>query len=260
MTDVDPRPAPAVFLDRDGTLVRDFRHAADGAAFELLPGVPEALGALQAAGYRLVVASNQSGVARGLYTAAEARGTAMRVAALLRDRGVRLDGYYFCPHYATGRVPRFAVACACRKPAPGLLKRAAADLRLDLARSWMIGDTLDDVAAGFAAGAGSILVDVGTLGYGTIADVPEALTWNSRIAAARNLPHAAAIVLAAAGQARASVPRLGESSGPMAPLPWTVFARPPRPPDRRRTGDPHPFPDADWLARAAADARRLVGS
>ena len=230
---------PAVFLDRDGTLVRDFIHAADPAAFDLLPGVPEALAVLRAAGYRLVVASNQSGVARGLYTAAETRATAAHLAAMLRRHGVRLDGYYFCPHHALGIVPRWSVACACRKPAPGMLLRAAAELGLDLARSWMIGDTLGDVGAALAAGVRPVLVDIGMVAVGGGDDPREAIVGPpTRIA--RNLAHAAAIITAGADA-----------------LPASVLRRPTPPPDDRRPGQPHPLPDAAWLARAWADAHAL---
>ncbi|RIL07507.1 histidinol-phosphatase, partial [bacterium] len=126
--DPAPAPAPAVFLDRDGTLVRDFRHGADPAALTLLPGVAPALRRLQAAGYRLVVVTNQAGVARGLFTVDEARAAGRHVAALLGAAGVRLAGYYLAPYHADGVVPRYAVAHPDRKPGPGMLVRAAAAL------------------------------------------------------------------------------------------------------------------------------------
>lgn len=231
---------PAIFLDRDGTLVRDFAHAADPAAFELLPGVPEALRALATAGYRLVVISNQSGVARGYYSAAEARATAVRVVALLADRGIRLAGYYFCPHHTRGIVPRFAVPCGCRKPAPGMLARAAADLGLDLGRSWIIGDTLGDLGAGLAAGVRPVLVDIGAITLSADTEPPPVLV-DPRTLIARNMAHAAGLIL-----------------GNPDPLPLPTLIRPAPPPDDRRPGAPHPLPDAAWLARARADAQRLA--
>lgn len=238
-----PPAAPAVFLDRDGTLVRDLAHGADPAALVLLPGVTAALAALQAAGFRLVVVSNQSGIARGLFTAAEARASAARVVALLAARGIRLSGYYFCPHHAqAGHIPRFAVACGCRKPAPGLLLRAAAELGLDPARSWLLGDSLGDLGAALAAGARPILVDTGGLGYPGPAAVPPELR-DPRTRIAPNLPAAAALILGAGAAA--------------AEIPWTHLVRPRPAVDRRRPGEASPWPDAEWLARAERDGRAL---
>ncbi len=253
---------PAVFLDRDGTLVRDFAHGADPAAFELLPGVPEALGALAGAGYRLVVVSNQSGVARGYYTAGEARATAARVAALLARHGVRLSGYYFCPHHRRGAIPRFAVACACRKPAPGMLLRAAAERGLNLEASWIVGDTLGDVGAGLATGVRPVLLDVGTIALAAGNDPPDVLA-DPRTLIARNLAHAARLILGPPASRPARHPPTSTSTfGTLetfdvddAPLPLSSLIRPAPPPDDRRPGTSHPLPDEAWLERARADAR-----
>ena len=105
--------------------------------------------------------SNQSGVARGVF-AEEALGPVRdRVRDLIANIGVELDGFYYCPHHPEGNVAEYARACDCRKPAPGLLRRAAADLRVDCGTSWMIGDILDDVEAGRAAGCRTVLLDNG---------------------------------------------------------------------------------------------------
>lgn len=224
--------APAVFLDRDGTLVRDFRHGADPAALTLLPGVAPALRRLQAAGYRLVVVTNQAGVARGLFTLGEARAAGRHVAALLGAAGVRLAGYYLAPYHADGVVPCYAVAHPDRKPGPGMLVRAAAALRLDLARSWIVGDSLADVGAGLAAGTRALLIDIGAVAVPTAADLPAALA-DPRAGVVRHLPHAAAVILDGA-----------------APEPAARLVRPPRPAPARRPGQPSPWPDAAWLARA----------
>ena len=228
---------PAVFLDRDGTLVRDVHHGADPAALEVLPGVVEALAALQAAGYALVVVTNQSGVARGLFTVAEARRMGRSLAALLAVSSVRLAGYYLCPHHPEGAVPGLAVACGCRKPAPGLLARSAAHLGLDLARSWMIGDAVSDVEAGRSAGARPLLLDIGRLRLPLADPAPPV---------ARSLPHAAAQILTADGHVR---------------LDWSVGGRTARrraaPDDCRATGEPSAHPSRVWCARAARDGARL---
>lgn len=132
---------PAAFLDRDGTLIHDTDYPRDPALVELLPGAAAALRQFRDAGCALVVVSNQSGIGRGLITPAEAAAVHCRFVELLAENGVALDGAYYCPH-APGD------GCDCRKPAPGLILRAAAELSLDLARSVMIGDKASDVEAG----------------------------------------------------------------------------------------------------------------
>jgi D-glycero-D-manno-heptose 1,7-bisphosphate phosphatase len=233
--------SPAIFLDRDGTLTRDVCHAADPAALTLLPGAIEALAAFRAAGYRLVVVTNQSGVARGLFSVAEARATGLRLAALLQPAGIRLSGFYLCPHHPDGAVTDLAVRCACRKPAPGLLLRAAADLDLDLSRSWTIGDMPSDVLAGEAAGTRTVLVDNGHLALGPDAWLPPLV--------ARNIAHAALLVLAADGHI----------ARPVAPCPPDDLRRPPGPPEPKTTGTPSPYPDPPRLAAAERDAEALRG-
>ncbi len=158
------RPAKldrAVFLDKDGTLIVDIPYNVDPALVVLTPGAVEGLTRLHEAGYRLVVVTNQSGVARGRF-AVEALGPVEdRLRALLADFGVPLAGFYFCPHHPEGSVPEYATTCDCRKPRPGMLIQAAEDLGIDLPRSWFVGDILNDVEAGHRAGCRSILLDVG---------------------------------------------------------------------------------------------------
>lgn len=156
MTDRGVAPLrPAVFLDKDGTLVVDVPYNADPALLRFTPRALPALQALQRAGYALVVVSNQPGLALGRFSAQQF--DTLRRA--LQDRlqaeaGVALDGFFFCPH-----APQ--AGCDCRKPAAGLLLRAAEALGLDLARSWMVGDILNDVEAGQRAGCRGLLLDVG---------------------------------------------------------------------------------------------------
>jgi D,D-heptose 1,7-bisphosphate phosphatase len=152
---------PAVFLDKDGTLVEDVPYNVDPERIRLAAGASTGLPALHAAGYRLVVVSNQSGVARGMFAEAALKDVERKVRKMLEEIAVPLDGFYYCPHHPHGTVAEYAVTCDCRKPAPGLLRRAAADLGIDLAASWMIGDILDDVQAGRAAGCRAILLDNG---------------------------------------------------------------------------------------------------
>jgi D-glycero-D-manno-heptose 1,7-bisphosphate phosphatase len=152
---------PAVFLDRDGTLNIDRSYLTSPDQLELLPGVPAALRLLRAAGFACVVVTNQSAVGRGMMTEADLAGIHAEMNRLLAVEDAALDGIYACLHVPSSSDP-LAVDHPERKPAPGLLLRAAAELRLDLARSWMIGDTLRDIVAGQSAGCqGCILVRTG---------------------------------------------------------------------------------------------------
>jgi D-glycero-D-manno-heptose 1,7-bisphosphate phosphatase len=152
---------PAVFLDKDGTLIEDVPYCVDPHKLRLLPGALEGLGRLQTAGYQLLVVSNQSGVAHGYFAEAALAAVEARLRALLGAAGIELAGFYYCPHHPAGRVKQYALDCDCRKPAPGLLLRAARELELELARSWMIGDILHDVEAGHRAGCRAVLIDNG---------------------------------------------------------------------------------------------------
>ncbi|HEX8989692.1 MAG TPA: HAD family hydrolase [Rhodocyclaceae bacterium] len=151
----------AVFVDKDGTLVRDVPDNVDPARIELMPGAAPALAELRGAGYAIVLVSNQGGVARGAFSEDELEAVWQRLAELLAPHGVALDAVYYCPHDPAGSDPRYAVACRCRKPQPGLIWRAAADHGYELARSWLVGDILDDIEAGNRAGCRTILLDVG---------------------------------------------------------------------------------------------------
>lgn len=152
---------PAIFCDKDGTLVRDVPYNVDPEKIVLMPGALSALQHFQHAGYAIVIASNQSGVAKGYFQADALRAVEDALRALFASVGVRLSGFYFCPHHPQGIVADYACVCDCRKPQPGLLQQAARELNLDLGQSWMIGDLLNDVEAGRRAGCRSILLDSG---------------------------------------------------------------------------------------------------
>src|SRR5690349_10719996 len=138
----------AVFLDKDGTLIEDVPFNVDPDLIRLSPHAGAALRLLQQAGHGLFVVSNQSGVARGLFAEEALLAVERRLRALLLDEGVRLDGFYYCPHHPDGSVRRYATRCMCRKPMPGMLRNAAREHGIALEESWMIGDILDDVEAG----------------------------------------------------------------------------------------------------------------
>jgi histidinol-phosphate phosphatase family protein len=150
-----------VFLDKDGTLIEDVPYNVDPARMRLMPGAAEGLRALHAAGYRLIVISNQSGVARGYFKEAALAAVEARLRELLAEAGVPLTGFYYCPHHPEGSVAAYAVECCCRKPQPGLLVRAAREHHIDLAGSWFVGDLLNDIEAGRAAGCRTVLLDNG---------------------------------------------------------------------------------------------------
>ena len=152
---------PAVFLDRDGTLTAEADWVTTSGDLVLLPCAAPAIALLARAGYAVVLATNQSAVARGLITERELAEIHAHMARELARDGAHLDGVYTCPHHPTEGAPPYRRECECRKPKPGMLLAAARDLRLDLARSWVIGDAERDLAAGAAAGVRGILVATG---------------------------------------------------------------------------------------------------
>lgn len=152
---------PAVFLDRDGTLTAEGEWVTKSSELALLPFAAEAIALLSRAGYAVVLATNQSAVARGLVTEAELAEIHAHMERELARGGAKLSGIYHCPHHPTEGAPPFRRACECRKPEPGMLLAAARELGLDLSRSWVVGDAERDLLAGTAVGARGILVATG---------------------------------------------------------------------------------------------------
>lgn len=147
---------PAVFIDRDGTLVQERKYLADPEGVELVPGVPDALKALRNAGYVLVVITNQSGIARGYYTEEEYRAVAERLDRVLGEAGAPVDATFYCPHHPAHTGP-----CACRKPGTGMHRLASRRLELAPERSWFIGDKVKDVLPARTLKGEGILVRTG---------------------------------------------------------------------------------------------------
>jgi D-glycero-D-manno-heptose 1,7-bisphosphate phosphatase len=151
----------AVFLDKDGTLIDDVPYNVNPDLITLAKGASEGLPLMRAAGYGVFVVSNQSGVARGYFPEHALVAVEARLRQLLAELGVPLAGFYYCPHHPSGVRPDYALTCECRKPRPGLILRASREHDIDLARSWVVGDKLDDVETGRRAGCETILIDDG---------------------------------------------------------------------------------------------------
>ena len=146
----------AAFLDRDGVINRDTAYIADWSEFEFLPGAIEGMRLLQEAGYKLIVVTNQSGIARGIFSESTYQMLTAKMKATLAEHGVVLTEVYFCPHHPTEGQGPYLMACECRKPAPGMLTQAIADFGLDTAVSLMIGDKASDIEAGRRAGVANL--------------------------------------------------------------------------------------------------------
>ena len=178
----------AVFLDRDGTLIEESGYLDRLERLVFFPFSVDAVRVLNRAGFAVVVITNQAGIARGIVRESFVEEAHRHIAGRLEAGGARIDGFYFCPHYPGGVVEQFSRTCDCRKPQPGLLLRAAADLNLDLEHSFVVGDRWHDLAAGQAVGATGVLVRTG-LGWKDEAaphpgTVPDAIVDNLMDAAA----------------------------------------------------------------------------
>lgn len=149
-------PRPAVFVDRDGTVIEDRDYLADPAGVRLLPGAARAIARLNQAGIPVILVTNQSGIGRGYFTEDDYSSVHDRMTALLRAEGAELTAAFHCPH-APDRDP----PCVCRKPRAGLFERAAAEFDLDLRRSFFVGDRLRDVLPGTSMGGSGFVIGGG---------------------------------------------------------------------------------------------------
>ncbi len=151
----------SVFLDRDGTINREVHHLRCVEELQLLAGAADGIRMLNRAGLRVVVITNQAAVARGLLSEEKLAEIHLELQALLAREGAFVDAIYYCPHHPTEGFGRYRQSCACRKPQPGSLQRAAKELGLDLSQSYCVGDKDSDLEAGRALGCRSILVRTG---------------------------------------------------------------------------------------------------
>ena len=145
-------------MDRDDTLIEDPGYINHPDQVKLLKGTAESLIKLKSMGYKLIVVSNQSGVARGIVTEKTLGQIHDRLEQLLAERGASLDGIYYCPFHPEGTIAKYRKSSDMRKPKPGMLLAAADEMDIDLAESWMIGNSLDDIKAGARAGCKTILI------------------------------------------------------------------------------------------------------
>ena len=159
--DTSGNPNRACFLDRDGVLIEDAHYLSSPDQVRLMPGISGSLRRLRQEGYLLIVVTNQSGVARGVFPEDAIPAVHQRIDDLLAAEGAGIDAYYYCPHHVEGTVKRYARSCSCRKPEPGMLLAAATDYRLDLGASFLIGDKLSDLQAAEKAGCAGYLVETG---------------------------------------------------------------------------------------------------
>ena len=152
---------PAVFLDRDGTIIEEAGYLERLERMVFFPYSVDAVRLLNRAGFAVIVVTNQAGIARGIVKESFVHEVSRAIAARMARGGGRIDGFYHCPHHPDGVIDSLRVQCDCRKPQPGLLKRAAAELHLDLERSFVVGDRWHDLQAGAAVGARGVLVRTG---------------------------------------------------------------------------------------------------
>jgi len=148
----------AIFLDRDGTLNADFGYISSTADIEWLPGVLQALQDLQSLGYRFIVVTNQSGVARGYFQAADVERIHRYMRSILQEEGIRDVRFLYCPHHPMGAVDRYRRTCSCRKPKPGMLLKGARRYGINLSASFMVGDRMKDKIAGMNSGCTGIRI------------------------------------------------------------------------------------------------------
>lgn len=161
---------PAIFLDRDGTINEEVGYIESLDKLVIIPAAFEAIRLINLSGFLAVVVTNQSGIAKALFSEAFVRKTHEQLQAALKQKGAAIDAFYYCPHHPTEGDPPYRQVCDCRKPAPGLFLQAARDMSIDLAGSFMIGDRYRDMEAAHRAGVKGVLVKTG---YG--ADVLESI-------------------------------------------------------------------------------------
>lgn len=177
----------AVFLDRDGVIIEDIGYLDECSKVEFLPGVSESIKLLNKNGFKVIVATNQSGVARGYFTEERVKEINGYIQETLAKQGAVIDKTYYCPHYIEGTVEEYRKECRCRKPEPGMLEEAAGEFNIDLKSSFVIGDKISDIEAGYRVGSRTIFLagkyplnneeGDGSMPEYIAADLYEAVSW-----------------------------------------------------------------------------------
>lgn len=177
--------AKAVFLDRDGTVIEDTGYVAGTERVKFLPGSSRAIKLLNENDFKVIVVSNQAGVARGYYDEDTVKATNRYIQSTLAEWGAIIDMFYYCPHHQDGVIEKYRRECHFRKPNPGMIEQGAADFDIDLKRSFVVGDHYSDVAAGHRAGCRTVLISNGNSSEEEIivepdwiaSDLKEAVDW-----------------------------------------------------------------------------------
>lgn len=151
----------AVFLDRDGTVNEEVGYMSDLSNFRVIPGVGPAIRKLNEAGFKVVVVTNQSGVARGYFAESFVHEAHVLLLEMLKRDEARIDALYYCPHHPTAGNSRYTMNCVCRKPKTGLIENAVKEMGIDLTLSYMVGDKWSDIELGQRAGVHAVLVSTG---------------------------------------------------------------------------------------------------
>jgi D,D-heptose 1,7-bisphosphate phosphatase len=240
----------AVFLDRDKTLIEDPGYISDPRDVKLLPGAEQAIRALHQAGFKVVVVTNQSGVARGLITVETLDEIHAELRRQLRAKDVHLDGLYYCPYHPDGTVEQFAAESELRKPRPGMLLQAASEMDLDLTSSWMVGDSARDIEAGIRAGCRTVRIRTRPA-----TEEPRDDASIQADFAVRNLVDAARVILRE-GSACPAKPARAPAAPPATRAPDTQA--PTRQPPATPSAPESPEPHADVQARDEAKAESRV--
>jgi len=218
----------AVFLDRDNTVIEDPGYISDPKVVKLLPGVELAIKSLSQCGYKLVVVTNQSGIARGLLTEQTLEKIHAELRRQLSERGAHLDAIYYCPFHPEGTIEEYAKESDLRKPQPGMLQLGAKELDIDLSQSWMVGDSARDIEAGQRAGCKTIRVRSRADHHATPGlEDDEAVQADYTV---RNLVDAARVILRSPRQPAVPAAGRAATAPAQAPLPAAAPVGPPTAP------------------------------
>jgi len=162
----------AVFLDRDGTIIKEVSYLSRLEDIRLMEGAADGISLLNRAGFKVIVVTNQSGIARGFFDRAFVEETHREIGRMLAQKGAHIDAWYYCPHHPDEGEPPYRRNCSCRKPETGMIDKATKELSIDTKGSFMVGDSLRDLETGWRAGLKSILVLTG-YGRGTLDKMTE---------------------------------------------------------------------------------------